>query len=126
MDNLLPFQAGIICRPKLSGGGTHFGVQLPDGRVIHLTPDGVEQTTMASFANRLAVKVSYSIPVNMIDEVYRRTHQAMRNPRSYAILNWNCEHFANWIAGRPAESTQIDGVVILGLAIGLITAMGSN
>ena len=36
-----PLSICIIARPKPWLFGEHWGVRLPDGRVIHLTPNGV-------------------------------------------------------------------------------------
>ena len=46
----------IISRPKLTGVGEHWGVQLPDGNVAHLTPDGEHVVTFAEFAQGRPIK----------------------------------------------------------------------
>jgi len=39
----------IISRPKLTGVGEHWGVQLTDGSVAHLTPDGEHVVSFTEF-----------------------------------------------------------------------------
>jgi hypothetical protein len=46
----------IISRPKLTGLGEHWGVQLPDGNVAHLTPEGEQIVSFTEFAQGRPIK----------------------------------------------------------------------
>lgn len=108
-------QVRVIVRRKLAGGGDHYGVLLPDGSVLDLNADGVRLTVYQEFESGLPVKVVYAAPVQETWEILARVQEALSTPQAYRFLVWNCEHFANWLVGRPAESTQINGAILLGL-----------
>lgn len=118
--------ARIVVRKKLLGGGDHYGVQLSDGSILHLTPEGVQWTTAAGFAQGLPVKPVYTSPTPDYHAIMGRVEEAMTKPQSYALLNWNCEHFANWLVGRPAESSQINGLVAAGVVLAFVGAFASQ
>ena len=119
-----PAVARIIVRPKLAGGGEHFGVQIWDQSVFHLTAAGVEQVFYRDFAAAHSVRTEYTVPACEAVGVMERVQQAMAAPQQYRFLAWNCEHFANWIAGRPARSKQIDGALMVGLVLAGIRLFG--
>jgi hypothetical protein len=111
-----------ISRPKLGGLASHVGVQLPDGRVVHLSPErGVAITTHEEFAAGQDVAIIREVPAHLHAEVMRRLRYALSHQRSYVLGKWDCEIFANWLVGEKLENTQLQGWVTIG-AIGLLAA----
>lgn len=118
--------AAVISREKLTGGGRHFGVHFPGGEVVDFHPAGVRYTTIHGFLEGRACKVERLIPAGEVRQAHWRARTAPGQVRAYHLLDFNCEHFANFIAGaaRP-ESAQITGLAVLGL-VGLVFALLSN
>lgn len=118
--------AAVISRDKLTGGGRHFGVHFPGGEVVDFSQSGVRFTTIHGFLEGRACKVERLIPEGELRQVHWRARTAPGQVRAYHLLDFNCEHFANLIAGeaRP-ESSQVIGLAVLGL-VGLILAAISN
>lgn len=113
----------VVVRRKLSGAGDHYGVALPDGSVVDLNADGVRCVSYHEFEKGLPVKEVYVAPVQQTAEIMVRVQEAVATPQAYRFVVWNCEHFANWVVGRPAESTQINGAILLGLAFACLRAL---
>lgn len=107
----------VLARPKLAGGGEHFGVELWDHSVLHLTINGCEHVRYEEFAQGLCVRPIYTAPAQDTVEIMQRVQQALVRPQEYRFLAWNCEHFANWVVGRPAESSQVNRALITGMAL---------
>ncbi|QDL56435.1 lecithin retinol acyltransferase family protein [Rhodoferax sediminis] len=118
--------AAVISRDKLNGGGRHFGVHFPGGEVVDFHPAGVRYTTIQGFLEGRACKVERLIPAEEVRQAHWRARTAPGQVRPYHLLDFNCEHFANFIAGaaRP-ESAQITGLAVLGL-VGLVCALFSS
>lgn len=118
-----PSPARILSRPKLGGGGRHFGVELWDGSIIHLTLTGVEHVSRAAFLLNHEPKVEHVMPEALVMFMMERVRQSLESPHAYRFLVWNCEHFANWVVGRPAESAQVSGAIGVALLIALVGAL---
>lgn len=118
--------AAVISRDKLTGGGRHFGVHFPGGEVVDFCPTGVRYTTIDGFLQGRACKIERLIPEGEVRQAHWRAKTAPGQVRGYHLLNFNCEHFANFIAGaaRP-ESSQVTGFAVLGL-VGLVFAVLSK
>lgn len=119
-------KAAVISREKLNGGGRHFGVHFPGGEVVDFHPAGVRFTTIHGFLEGRPCKVERLIPAREVRQAVWRARTAPGEVRTYHLLDFNCEHFANFIAGeaRP-ESEQITSIAVLGL-VGLVFALFSN
>lgn len=105
----------IISRPKLSGIGDHWGVQLPSGDVAHLTPSGEQIISLLEFAQGRPVKeIRRAAPEQYAQIMWRATTSA-QNPGQYRLLDRNCETYATWLIGEKPQSPQVQGVAILGL-----------
>jgi len=112
--DLLTREVLKISRPKLTGVGKHFGVDLQDGRVVHFASDGVIQfTTPEGFACGRDVLHRKSLSADQYAVVLERLRLALLNPRPYHSSDWNCETFANWITEGKAESSQVNGIAVL-------------
>lgn len=113
LHNLSP--ARIIARTKLSGFGEHWGVQLPDGTVAHLTPSGEQIVSFEVFAQGRSIReVRRAVPEQYRQIVWRAT-ASTHNPGQYRLLDRNCETYATWLMGEKPQSPQVQSVVVLGL-----------
>ncbi len=109
------FPIRIISRPKLSGIGEHWGVQLPNGNVVHLTPTGEQIVSFNDFAQGRPVKESRRAAPEQYAQVMQRVTLSVQNPGPYRILDRNCETYATWLIGEKPQSPQVLGIVILGV-----------
>ena len=109
------FPIRIVSRPKLSGVGEHWGVQLPNGNVAHLTPTGEQIVTFEDFAQGRQVKEIRRPPPEQYAQILRRVTLSVQNPGQYRLLDRNCETYATWLIGEKPQSPQVMGVVVLGL-----------
>ena len=107
--------ARIIGRTKLSGFGEHWGVQLPDGTVAHLTPAGEQIVSFAEFAQGCPVKEIRRATPEQHGQIMWRATASVHNPGPYRLLDRNCETYATWLIGEKPQSPQVQGVVVLGL-----------
>lgn len=105
----------IISRPKLTGLGEHWGVQLPDGNVAHLTPDGEQVVTYAEFAQGRAIKEVQRAAPEQRAQVMQRLSLSLQNQGPYRLLDRNCETYATWLLGETPRSPQVQGFILLGL-----------
>lgn len=105
----------IVARPKLSGVGEHWGVQLPDGNVAHLTPDGEQIVNFQQFALDRTVREVRRAAPEAHGAVVRRAAMSVRDPSQYRLLDRNCETYATWLMGEEPRSPQVQGAVLLGL-----------
>lgn len=109
------FSIRIISRPKVSGIGEHWGVQLPNGNVAHLTPTGEQIVTFTDFAQGRQVKEIRRAAPEQYAQIMRRVTLSVQNPGQYRLLDRNCETYATWLIGEKPQSPQVMGVVALGL-----------
>jgi hypothetical protein len=105
----------IVSRSKLSGIGDHWGVQLPNGDVVHLTPTGEKIVSFIDFAQGRPVKEIRRAPPNQYAQIMQRVTLSVQNPGQYRLLDRNCETYATWLIGEKPRSPQVQGVVVLGL-----------
>jgi len=114
--------AAVISREKLAGGGRHFGVHFPGGEVVDFSPSGVRFTSIQGFLEGRSYKVEQLIPVGEVRQAHWRARTAPGQVRPYHLVDYNCEHFANYVAGAvKPESAQVTGLAFLCLA-GLVVA----
>ena len=115
----------IIARPKLSGFGEHWGVQLPDARVVHRTTTGNEVVSFRDFAQGRSVREVKKAKPEQYGSVMLRVNSALRAPAQYRLLDNNCEHFATWLLDGEPESPQVSGAAILGLTLLALNALST-
>jgi len=113
----------IIARPKDTGLGDHWGVQLFNQLVAHVTPEGVHVVPLAEFAKNRPVKEIKRIDPHQAGHVYARVEASRRNPWAYDLLERNCEHYATTVAGDVPDSPQVKGFLFVLLGVGLIWAL---
>lgn len=112
----------IIARPKDFPLVDHWGVQLPDGRVIHLTPEGIKLESFEQFVDGRHWKEICLADPHRTSQIIWRANEALRRGSTYRLVDQNCEHFASWLLGGEPKSPQIKGLVHLGLiALALAT-----
>jgi len=105
----------IVSRPKLSGFGEHWGVQLPDGNVAHLTTAGEKIVSLQEFAQGRAVKEVRRAAPDHYGQIVWRAAGSTRNPGQYRLLDRNCETYATWLMGEKPQSPQVQGMLLIGL-----------
>lgn len=113
----------IIARPKDSGFGQHWGIQLFTAHVAHLMPDGVQVVTLEAFAKGRHVTEIKRIDPRHAGAVYARVETSRQNFSAYDLFERNCEHYAMAMAGEVPESPQVKGFVAVLMGAGLIWAM---
>lgn len=104
----------IIKRPKRSRVGDHWGVQLPDGRVVHLTPEGLRLETFDEFVDGKEWAVVRTADPTRETAILSRVAEALRSPPRYRVHDKNCEVFANEMLGDPPVSPQVQSVLVVG------------
>jgi hypothetical protein len=115
-----PPTARIISRPKLTGLGEHWGVQLPNGYVAHHTQAGEKLVTLDKFSEGRQVKEIKRADPSQNVQIMQRAAMTIQNPGEYRLLDRNCETYATWLVGEKPHSPQVLGVVVLGaIAIGV-------
>lgn len=105
----------IISRPKLTGSGEHWGVQLPDGNVAHLTPDGEQVVSFTEFAQGRPIKEVRRAAPEQRAQIMQRLSQSLQHRGPYRLVDRNCEIYATWLLGEKPRSPQVEGVIFLGL-----------
>jgi len=109
------FPIRIVSRPKLSGIGEHWGVQLPSGNIAHLTPTGEQVVSSEHFAQGRKVKEVRRAAPEQYAQIMQRVTLSVQNPGQYRLFDRNCETYATWLMGEKPQSPQVAGVVALGL-----------
>ena len=110
----------IISRPKLTGLGEHWGVQLPDGNVAHLTPEGEQIVTFAEFAQGRHIKEIRRAAPEQRAQIMQRLSLSLQHRGPYRLLDRNCETYATWLLGEKPRSPQVEGVIFLGVIAALL------
>ena len=105
----------IISRPKLTGLGEHWGVQLPDGNVAHLTPEGEQIVSFTEFAQGRPIKEVRRAAPEQRAQIMQRLTLSLQHRGPYRLLDRNCETYATWLLGETPQSPQVQGVIFLGL-----------
>ena len=112
-----PLQMSVIARPKISGGGEHWGVLFPGNLVAHNTPErGEHVSTLQEFAPGGKFRVIRHVLPEHFHETMRRIHEAAKTPQAYHATKNNCQTFANRVTGEAPRSPAVEGVGLLALA----------
>ena len=112
-----------LTRPKLEGGGTHDGVHLPDGRVLHITAErGLEVCGYGDFEQQREVRIKSMLDPAANDHAWTRVRQLLRENRAYDALTNNCETVARKVMGEPNASPQalVWGLVAVGAVLAAV------
>ncbi len=110
----------IISRPKLTGLGEHWGVQLPDGNVAHLTPEGEQIVSFTEFAQGRPIKEVRRAAPEQRAQIMQRLSLSLQHRGPYRLLDRNCETYATWLLGEKPRSPQVEGVILLGVIAALL------
>lgn len=108
-------QMWIVRRRKFGGSVWHYGVILPSGVVIEFSELGLRFLSSDDFAAGQDVQHFRPIPPGEYRRVEMRIAEFRRNPRAYDLAKWNCENFANWLAG-DAEPKSAQVQIAAGIA----------
>lgn len=97
-----------ISRPKLTGFGSHEGVLLPSGMVVHLTQEhGICLVTMEDFAQGHAIAYNFELPPERHPEAMLRLNSLLLENRQYDLILNNCEIFARKAVLQTPDSPQV-------------------
>lgn len=97
-----------ISRPKLNGFGSHEGVLLPTGLVVHLTQErGVCLVSFAEFAHGHQVSVRFELPATLHELAMQRLSVLLQERKPYDLILNNCEMFARQAVLQKPESPQV-------------------
>lgn len=110
----------IIARPKLTGIGEHWGVQLPTGDVAYLTTSGEQIVSLLEFAQGRQIKEIRRAAPEQSQQVMSRAAASVQSPGQYRLLDRNCETYATWVIGEKPQSPQVQRVVFFGLIAALL------
>ena len=116
--NTQPFR--IISRPKLTGLGEHWGVQLPDGNVAHLTPEGEQIVSFTEFAQGRPIKEVRRAAPEQRAQIMQRLSLSLQHRGPSRLLDRNCETYATWLLGEKPRRPQVEGVIFLGVIAALL------
>jgi hypothetical protein len=110
----------VVRRRKLAGSIWHYGVVLAPGQVVEFSEDGLHTRSLLDFAAGEQVESVRRISPTEYPAVQMRLAWIRLNPRPYHLASWNCEVFANWLAGdTQPKSEQVGWVLALGTLLGL-------
>lgn len=111
-----------ISRPKLHGFGSHEGVLLPSGLVVHLTQDrGMCLESLAEFAQGHKITILFELPAEFHASAMRRLSALLQESKPYDLILNNCEMFARQAVLQKPESPQVLFWLIF-TAVGLLMA----
>lgn len=97
-----------ISRPKLNDFGSHEGVVLPSGLVVHLTQDrGICLVSRAEFAQGHKITIHFELPVELHAPAIRRLSVLLQENKPYDLVLNNCEMFARQAILQKPESPQV-------------------
>jgi hypothetical protein len=109
----------VLRRPKVSGAGTHDGLQLRDTTVVHLTDTGgVQRATFDEFAKGLPVTIVRPVETKVPYEIMQRVYAALSEQKPYHVTDWNCEKLVTWLIGEEPTSPQVNGWAIAAMVVG--------
>lgn len=113
----------IIRRQKLCGIGYHYGLTLPDGRVMHMDASrGIEIVSLNSFASGHLVEPVAHQGAVWDAQAALRLNEAISANRRYDLFAWNCETLANWVARGKAESREVQAWFLIASLVALLAA----
>lgn len=105
----------VIARPKLSGGGEHWGVRFGN-LVAHMTEErGPHLVTYEEFAAGRQVREVRKVAPSQHKATIERIRAEISRPTKYHLLDNNCEIFANRVTGCAPQSSQVGWGIVLGI-----------
>jgi hypothetical protein len=112
-----PLLMSVIARPKINGGGEHWGVLMPGNLVAHNTPErGEHVSTLLEFAPDGKFRVVRHVLPNHFFASIHRIQKAQQSPGTYHATKNNCQSFANRVTGEKARSPTVDAIGLVALA----------
>jgi hypothetical protein len=106
----------------------YVGPRFLDGRdVIHNDKgDVVKFTTLAAFSKGSPIHLRKAGPSDYFQRqaVLQRAHELVGT--KYNLLNFNCEHAATYIQTGRAESPQLQGAFVVGLALFVLALLAKQ
>jgi hypothetical protein len=121
----MEYPTAILKRPKAGGFINHIGVLLSNGLVAHNSPEKGEHIgTLDEFAKGQNVTVIAPVNESAAQQAQLALRQVRVTPKRYDAVNNNCEHFANRILGKPAESPQLQAILAITLLASIFVLIG--
>ena len=108
---MLEFRVGDVISIDVWGVVQHVGIVSDVGTVISnsMRHNGVVEQSFEEFSGGKAVRyVGYPGALSPQEVVFRARS---RLGESWALLGWNCEHFAHWAHGLEPKSPQAVGAI---------------
>lgn len=107
--------------------GRHFGRKYADNDVIHFSKKhrAIRVDSYADFADEQPIFTTITDNLPTQQEMALRANQIIK--QGYSLLNHNCEHVKEVLAGNPPTSVQVQGTVggaALGLGIARLAGYG--
>lgn len=122
----LPASVYVVRRFTQSGVGFHYGVLMPDRSVVDFGPDTgsvMRRQDPFEFARGRSIEVLRQVPDSEHFDAHLRMNHSLEWPRDYELAEWNCEHFATWLAGeRPRSDQVVFAIIVTTAALALLTA----
>ena len=112
-----PLLMSVIARPKINGGGEHWGVLMPGNLVAHNTPErGEHVSTLLEFAPDGKFRVVRHVLPEHYHASMHRIQMALQSPSTYHATKNNCQSFANRVTGEQARSPTVQAIGLVALA----------
>ena len=118
--NLLSIQGGDILYVH-RGLYKHYGVYAGDGKVIHFAPLSgkeikaenavVHETTLGNFLKGGILKIDNKSKAMFPRQKIVERARSQIGKKSYNLVFYNCEHFANWCKTGVYESDQVNSAI---------------
>lgn len=110
----------VIRRRKFGGSVWHYGLLLSSGFVVEFSEHGLRFVSTEDFSDGQDVDLVRPVPRNEYLNVQQRLAHIQRNPRPYHLTEWNCEIFANWLAGDAnPRSDQVQWTLLIATILGI-------
>jgi Lecithin retinol acyltransferase len=115
--------------------GRHYGILIKGQRfleilgihdrrpiVIHKTNNGIYRDSAETYEWEILGQV----PPHQITDAMRRMQLSLLSPLNYDLFINNCEHFARFVTTGKKESSQVQGVAVIGGLVLLLLLGGDD
>ena len=105
----------------------HVGIYIGNGSVVHNDKGGgVVRTTLAEFSAGGAVMLQKRVTTDYFQQQAIAQRALSLIGSQFNVIHFNCEHAANWAQSGRVESEQLQGAVIVLLAVLGLVALSKS